>query len=166
MHDWNHWWIGFLAFSICARSPMAQAADTDTDVVYGARTELAQRKGPYPWNYEGSLPRTPRPAFVAGACPSTVPMPRVLIAGDSLASRVRRNIVLFGQGQSFFECLCRRLPSKRFARSAVEGGRNRIQFVLGVCRPQLVMSPSNQIEVSPFWLGRTWLGSLGCQIEK
>ena len=41
--------------------------------------------GPYPWNYEGVLPRTPRPALMGGACSTTTPTARVLLAGDSWA---------------------------------------------------------------------------------
>ena len=43
------------------------------------------RNGPYPWNYEGVLPRAPRPSLMAGACTLAAPTPRVLLAGDSWA---------------------------------------------------------------------------------
>ncbi len=43
------------------------------------------RHGPYPWNYQGVIPRAARPSLMAGACPSTTPTPRVLLAGDSWA---------------------------------------------------------------------------------
>jgi hypothetical protein len=39
----------------------------------------------YPWNYQGVLPRTPRPALMAGACSPAAPVKRVLLAGDSWA---------------------------------------------------------------------------------
>ncbi|MEP6880677.1 MAG: hypothetical protein ABI866_01725 [Dokdonella sp.] len=43
------------------------------------------RQGPYPWNYQGVIARAPRPLLMAGACASTTPTPRVLLAGDSWA---------------------------------------------------------------------------------
>ncbi len=43
------------------------------------------RQGPYPWNYQGVIPRVTRPSLMAGACASTTPTPRVLLAGDSWA---------------------------------------------------------------------------------
>ncbi|MBL0163220.1 MAG: hypothetical protein IPP82_06150 [Xanthomonadales bacterium] len=42
-------------------------------------------QGPYPWNYEGTLPRVARPALMAGNCGTSTPVPRVLLAGDSWA---------------------------------------------------------------------------------
>ena len=42
-------------------------------------------QGPYPWNYAGVLPRIERPQLMAGNCGTSVPMPRVLLAGDSWA---------------------------------------------------------------------------------
>ncbi len=42
-------------------------------------------QGPYPWNYEGTLPRVARPALMAGNCGTGTPLPRVLLAGDSWA---------------------------------------------------------------------------------
>lgn len=85
MHGIKFWPAGLLGVLICALPPMANAVDVDAGTPYGARTEVAQRHGPYPWNYDGVLPRTERPALVAGACASTAPTPRVLIAGDSWA---------------------------------------------------------------------------------
>ncbi len=40
-------------------------------------------QGPYPWNYEGILPRIERPQLMAGNCGTSTPVPRVLLAGDS-----------------------------------------------------------------------------------
>jgi hypothetical protein len=38
-----------------------------------------------PWNYEGVLPRPPVVVPIGGSCPATVPVERVLLAGDSWA---------------------------------------------------------------------------------
>jgi hypothetical protein len=42
-------------------------------------------QGPYPWNYQGVLPRSQRPSLMAGACSPAAPVKRVLLAGDSWA---------------------------------------------------------------------------------
>jgi hypothetical protein len=42
-------------------------------------------QGPYPWNYQGVLPRLQRPSLMAGACSPAAPVKRVLLAGDSWA---------------------------------------------------------------------------------
>ncbi len=50
-----------------------------------AQTDAAALQGPFPWNYEGVKPRPAQPTLLGGACPSTTPTPRVLLAGDSWA---------------------------------------------------------------------------------
>lgn len=50
-----------------------------------AQADAAALKGPFPWNYEGIKPRPAQPTLLGGACPSTTPTPRVLLAGDSWA---------------------------------------------------------------------------------
>ncbi len=84
MHTEVHWHTGLILLLVASISTVS--ADTaSVAATYGARTEMAQHNGPWPWNYDGTLPRTPRPALVAGACPATTPTPRVLLAGDSWA---------------------------------------------------------------------------------
>ncbi len=52
---------------------------------HAAQQDAAALKGPFPWNYEGVLVRPAQPSLIGGACPSTTPTPRVLLAGDSWA---------------------------------------------------------------------------------
>lgn len=77
--------IRLLAALLVVALPTAATVSASDAGPYGAHTDMAHHNGPYPWNYEGTLPRTPRPAFIAGACPATTPTPRVLLAGDSWA---------------------------------------------------------------------------------
>ncbi|HET9033496.1 MAG TPA: hypothetical protein VFN25_11385 [Dokdonella sp.] len=65
-----------IATTLCLLPFQAMSAEPSADVL---------RHGSYPWNYEGKLPRAPRPALIAGACTSATPTPRVLLAGDSWA---------------------------------------------------------------------------------
>lgn len=69
-----------LTLSLACAS-LSQAADQ----VSGSADSNANWSGPYPWNYSGTREREARPARVAGACPATPVVPRVLIAGDSWA---------------------------------------------------------------------------------
>lgn len=50
-----------------------------------AQADAAALRGPFPWNYEGVLPRSAQQVPMGGNCPSTAPTPRVLLAGDSWA---------------------------------------------------------------------------------
>ncbi|MEO6075692.1 MAG: hypothetical protein ABIP56_02695, partial [Dokdonella sp.] len=77
--------------TICARvatllvalaAPIAAIAGA---TAYSAQTDTAALQGPFPWNYEGVLVRPAQPTLLGGACPSTTPTPRVLLAGDSWA---------------------------------------------------------------------------------
>lgn len=67
---------GAITTALCLLPLQAMSAEVSADPI---------RQGPYPWNYEGTLTRTPRPALMAGACSTTTPTPRVLLAGDSWA---------------------------------------------------------------------------------
>lgn len=66
-------------FALCGFHPLHAAQSSGTE---GPNTGV---QGPFPWNYDGQLPRVPRPSYMAGACSSAVPIPRVLLAGDSWA---------------------------------------------------------------------------------
>ncbi|MEO8461271.1 MAG: hypothetical protein ABI451_12145 [Dokdonella sp.] len=77
-----HAYIAPLALILLVVSVPATAAQSARS---SANYAAATWNGPYPWNYQGTLPRLPQPALIAGACPSTIPTPRVLLAGDSWA---------------------------------------------------------------------------------
>ncbi|MEZ5462282.1 hypothetical protein [Dokdonella sp.] len=67
--------------ALCALHPLHAAENPRT-----AGPDASQPvHGPYPWNYQGQLVRPARPSYMAGACSSTTPTPRVLLAGDSWA---------------------------------------------------------------------------------
>ena len=72
--------ISTLLIALTVASPTY--SDSATSV---AQTDAAALAGPFPWNYEGVKQRPAQPALLGGACPSTTPTPRVLLAGDSWA---------------------------------------------------------------------------------
>lgn len=78
----THWYIAPLfLILLLALTPVSAAQSARVSADYSAATW----NGRYPWNYEGTLPRPPQPALISGACASTTPTPRVLLAGDSWA---------------------------------------------------------------------------------
>lgn len=52
---------------------------------HSAQADAVALQGPFPWNYDGVRARPAQAVPMGGNCPSTVPMPRVLLAGDSWA---------------------------------------------------------------------------------
>lgn len=80
-----------------------------------AQADAAALQGPLPWNYEGVKPRPAQPTLLGGACPSTTPTPRVLLAGDSWAQYMwddnAHNITFDKYGQADKRAVSRSLGS-------------------------------------------------------
>lgn len=78
-----HGCLRILPTAFCAMHAIAQAGPVEATTQHTGPA-ASHWQGPYPWNYEGTLERRPRPTLMAGAC-ATPPTPRVLLAGDSWA---------------------------------------------------------------------------------
>jgi hypothetical protein len=75
----------YLPLSLALISALSMQAVSAQDSEMVSVSAGPSWQGTYPWNYQGVLPRSPRPSLMAGACSPAAPVNRVLLAGDSWA---------------------------------------------------------------------------------